>query len=47
MIPKYFVDKYNLKEKAHNGYILVQLTKGIYRLPQAGLIAHDALLKNL
>ena len=47
MIPQEFVDKYNLKEKAHNGYIYARVTEGMYGLPQAGRIAHDALLKNL
>ena len=36
MIPKEFVEKYNLAEKSHNGYIYARVTKGMYRLPQAG-----------
>ena len=47
MIPKQFVEKYNLTEKAHNGYIFARVTKGIYVLPQAGQISHDALVKHL
>ena len=38
MIPQYFLDKYNLKEKALNGYIFAQVTKGMYGPPQAGQI---------
>ena len=29
MIPQEFVVKYNLADKAHNGYIYASLTKGI------------------
>ena len=47
MIPQEFVEIYNLAEKAHNGYIYASATKGIYGPPQAGQIAHDALLKQL
>ena len=31
----------------HNGYIFVQVTKGMYGLPQAGKISQDALAKHL
>ena len=34
MIPQNFVEKYNLAEKAKNGYIYARLTKGMNRLPQ-------------
>ena len=47
MITQKNVVKYNLKVRAHNGYIFTWLTKGIYGLPQSGRIAHDALIKNL
>ena len=30
MIPQEFVDKHNLTEKAHNGYMFERVTKGIY-----------------
>ena len=30
MIPQEFVDKCNLTEKSHNGYIFAWVTKGIY-----------------
>ena len=41
------VDKYNFKEKSHNGYIFTRLTKGVYGLPQAGQIAYDSLVQHL
>ena len=47
MIPQAFADKYNLKGKAHNGYIFAWVTKGLYELPQAGRISYDALVQHL
>ena len=31
----------------HNGYIFVQVTKGMHGLPKSGKITHDALVKHL
>ena len=47
IIPQEFLNKYNLKDKAHNGYIFAQVTKGVYVLPKSGLIAHDTLVQNV
>ena len=47
MIQHKYLDKYNLKKKVQNGYILAQVTKGMYVLPQAELIAHYALVKHM
>ena len=47
MIPEEFEEKYNLAEKSHNGYIYARVTKGMYGLPQAVRISHDALVKHL
>ena len=47
MTPQEFVVKYNLAEKAHNRYIYTRVTNGLYGIPQAGCIAHEALLKYL
>ena len=33
MIPQELVDKYNLKYKVHNVYILSRVTKGVYGIP--------------
>ena len=44
MIPQEFVEKCNLTEKAHNGYIYERVTKVMYGLPQSVRIAHDAML---
>ena len=47
MIPQELVEKYNIAEKAHNGYIYARVTKVMYSLPQAGRIEHEFLLKIL
>ena len=47
MMPQEFVEKYNFTEKSHNKYIYARVTKEMYGLPQAGWIAHDAMLKQL
>jgi hypothetical protein len=41
-----FVEPYNLTDKVNfNGYILIKIQKGMYGLPQAGILAQE-LLKN-
>ena len=47
IIPQECLDKYNVKGKAHNRYIFVQVPKLVYVLVQVGQIAHDALVKYL
>ena len=47
MIPQEIVEKYNIVEKSHNGYIYARVKKGMYRLPQSVHIAYDILLKHL
>ena len=47
MIPQEFVEKYNLTEKSHNGYIYARLTKEMYGIPQEERISHEALVKHL
>ena len=47
MIPEEFVDKYNLKEKAHKVYIFLWVVKGVNGIPQEGRIAHGDLVKQL
>ena len=47
MIPHSFVEKFNVKGKAYNGYIFSGVTKVIYGIPKSGLIAHYDLVKYL
>ena len=39
--------KYNFKGEFRNEYIYVQVTKGVYGIPQSRQIAHDALVNHL
>ena len=34
VIPQEFIIAYNIKYKAHNGYIFAQVNKGMYGIPQ-------------
>ena len=47
LIPKEFLDEYDLHPKIHNGKIYVRINKGMYGLPQAGKLAHDQLKAHL
>ena len=43
MIPDVIMDLYDLHGLVHNGYVLVEIRKGMYGLPQAGKLAYDRL----
>ena len=47
MVPQEFAEKYNLTEKAHNGYIFSWVKKGMHGIPQSGRISYDVLVKHL
>ena len=42
-IPQEIIKKYNLKKLVHNGYIYIEIRKGMYGLKQAGVIANEQL----
>ena len=47
-IPQQIIELYNLKEKADaKGFVYVEITKGMYGLPQAGIIAQELLEERL
>jgi Reverse transcriptase (RNA-dependent DNA polymerase) len=46
-IPKAILDTYNLHSISHNGNVYVEISKGMYGLPQAGKLANDALILHL
>jgi hypothetical protein len=46
-IPIDIQTKYNLQAFAHNGYVLMEIRKGIYGLKQAGKLAQDRLIAHL
>ena len=40
--------EYNLKEKVHtDGYVYIEIQKGMYGLPQAGMLANKLLKRRL
>ena len=47
LIPQEIIDAYDLMPKVHNGYIYVAICKGMYGLPQAGILANQLLAQNL
>ena len=40
IIPEDIIMEYNLMNLTHNGYIYCKIWKGIYGLPQAGILAN-------
>ena len=47
LIPQEFMDMYKLHEKAKNGYIYCEIVRGMYGLPQAGILANKLLKERL
>ena len=47
LIPDEFADAYGLHEKAKDGYVYMEIRKGMYGLPQAGILANKLLKKRL
>jgi hypothetical protein len=46
-IPEEFFEQDKLQEVTHNGYVYVEIRKGIYGLPQAGILANAQLIEHL
>jgi hypothetical protein len=46
-IPDCSMEEYKLAPLIHNGFIVVELRKGIYGLPQAGILANNKLQTQL
>ena len=46
-IPESIIEKYNMRAYAHNNAVIVEVNKGIYGLPQAGILAQERLIKHL
>ena len=46
-IPADYVEQYNLAPLVHNGHVLTEIRKGMYGLPQAGILAYNGLVKHL
>ena len=47
LLPDAIIDQYNLKPLFHNGFVYVEIRKGMYGLPQAGRLANDQLVAKL
>ena len=47
VIPQEIIDAYNLLPLLHNGYIYMEIQKGMYGLPQAGILANNLLTERL
>jgi hypothetical protein len=47
MVPQVIIDQYHLMPLVHNGYVMVEINKGMYGLPQAGILANKRLVKHL
>ena len=47
LIPEEIIIQYNLREYEHDGFVLFEVQKGMYGLPQAGRIANDQLKEHL
>ena len=45
LIPEEFIEKYNLRPLVKNGYVYTQIERGMYGLPQAGILANKLLKK--
>ncbi len=47
LISRAFIDKYNLHPKVKNGYVYMQIVKGMYGLPQASMLANKLFKERL
>ena len=46
-IPEEFIAQYNLRHRVHNDWVFFEIRKGIYGLPQSGILANNLLTKRL
>ena len=47
IIPQEIIDEYSLIPLIHNGYVYLEIRRGMYGLPQAGIIANQLLTARL
>jgi hypothetical protein len=47
IIPDEIIMQYNLKELEHDGKVYIEIQKGMYGLPQAGILANNLLIERL
>jgi hypothetical protein len=46
-LPQETIDKYDLIELSQDGKVYIEIQKGMYGLPQAGILAKELLQRNL
>jgi hypothetical protein len=46
-LPQETIEKYDLIELAQDGKVYIEIQKGMYRLPQAGILTNKLLQRNL
>ena len=47
LIPEKIIQQYDLRNKCKNGFVYMQIEKGVYGLPQAGILANKLLWEQL
>jgi hypothetical protein len=47
LIPQEFIDLYQLKNKVKNGFVYCEIMRGMYGLPEAGILANKLLKTRL
>jgi hypothetical protein len=47
LIPQEIIEEYNLQPLVHQGFVYIEIQKGMYGLPQAGILASKLLQKRL
>jgi hypothetical protein len=47
IIPDEIIEQYNLREIEHDGKVYIEIQKGMYGLPQAGILANNLLIERL
>jgi hypothetical protein len=47
LLPQETIDKYDLNKLSQDGKVYIEVQKGMYGLPQAGILANELLQRNL
>ena len=47
LIPPEFIEQNNLSSKIKNGFLYMEIIRGMYRLPQSGIVANKLLKERL
>ena len=46
-VPLEIMDQYELWNKVHAGHVYMEIVKGMYRLPQEGILAYKQLVNHI